>query len=94
MKKILFLQLFILLISTTFAQKKYSAIGGIETEYKGKYTFTAKLDEETNILSFETNAPILIAEFSTYTPEELAVRKGKEYINNYTKKRANLFIRP
>jgi hypothetical protein len=86
MKRILFLPLFILLISPAFAQKKYSNVGGIETEYKDKYTFTAKLDETTNILSFETNAPVTVAEFSTYTPEELAVRKGKVYTNTYTKK--------
>ncbi len=86
MKKILFLQLFILLISTTFAQKKYSAITDIQPEYKDKYTFKAKLDEKTNILSFETNAPVTVVLLSTYTPDELAVRKGKEYTNTYTKK--------
>ena len=86
MKRILFLPLFILLISPAFTQKKYSTTPDIQPEYKDKYTFTAKLDEKTNILSFETNAPLTVEELSTYTPEELAVRKGKVYTNTYTKK--------
>jgi len=86
MKHILFLPLFILLISPAFAQKKYSVTADIQPEYKDKYTFKATLDDKTNILSLETNAPVTKVLFSTYTPEELAVRKGKEYTNTFTKK--------
>lgn len=86
MKKVFFLPLFAILALLASAQPKYSAIGGIETLYKGKYKFTAKLDEKTNTLSFETDAPVTVAILETYTPEELSVRKGKEYTNTYTKK--------
>jgi copper chaperone CopZ len=68
-----------------FAQTKYSSIGGIETPYRDKYKFTAKLDEKTNILSFETDAPVTVVTLETYTSEELIARKGKEYTNTYTK---------
>ncbi len=86
MRKIMFLQLFILLVISSFAQPKYSSTGGIETPFKDKYKFTAKLDEKTNTLSFETDAPVTKAILGIYTPEELAVRKGKEYTNGYLKK--------
>lgn len=86
MKKIIFLQLLALLAISSFAQPIYSSTGGIETPYKGKYKFTAKLDEKTNTLSFETDAPVTKAILGIYTPEELAVRKGKEYTNGYLKK--------
>ena len=85
MKKILFLQMFLLTAILSFAQSKYSSSGGIETGYKDKYKFTAMLDEHTKTLSFETDAPITIAILSIYTPAELAVRKGKEYVNTYIK---------
>ena len=85
MKKILLTQLFVLLAISSFAQPIYSSSGGIETPYKEKYKFTAKLDEKTNTLSFETDAPVTIAVLSTYNSEELAVRKGKENTNTYTK---------
>jgi copper chaperone CopZ len=85
MKKI-FLSFFCsFLVLLAFAQPKYSSTGGIETAYKGKYTFTAKLDEKTSKLIVETNAPVTVITLETYTPEELAVRKGKEYTNTYTK---------
>lgn len=86
MKKIIFLPLFAILALLASAQPKYSATGGIETAYKDKYKFTAKLDEKTNTLSFETDAPVTVAILETYTPEELSVRKGKGYTNTYTKK--------
>ena len=86
MKKIACTHLLVLLISaSSFSQNKYSGVGGIETPYKDKYKFTAKLDEQTNILSFETDAPVTIVVLGTYTPDELAVRKGKEFTNTYTK---------
>lgn len=85
MKKIFFSQLFVLLVISSFAQPNYSSTGGIETPYKDKYKLTAKLDEKTNTLSFETNAPVTVVTLETYTAEELAVRKGKEYTNTYTK---------
>ncbi|MEO5948076.1 MAG: heavy-metal-associated domain-containing protein [Chitinophagaceae bacterium] len=86
MKKIIFIPLFAILALIASAQPKYSSTGGIETAYKGKYKFTAKLDEKTNTLSFETDAPVTKAILGIYTPEELAVRKGKEYTNGYLKK--------
>ncbi len=86
MKKILFLSLSLMLGYSVIAQPKYSSTGGIETAYKGKYKLTAKLDEKTNTLSFETDAPVTKAILGIYTPEELAVRKGKEYTNGYLKK--------
>ncbi len=86
MKKTNLCAVLILIASITFAQTKYSATPDIQPEYKDKFTFTAKLDEKTNILSFETNAPVSVVTLETYTPEELAVRKGKEYLNTYTKK--------
>ena len=85
MKKTFFLFLFVILGFLAFAQPKYSSTGGIETLYKDKYKFTAKLDEKMNRLSFETNAPVTVVTLETYTPEELAVRKGKVYTNTYTK---------
>ena len=74
-----------LLAPSAFSQAKYSGIGGIETPYKGKYSFTVKLDEKLNKLIVETNAPVTVMTLETYTPEELAVRKGIEYTNTYTK---------
>jgi copper chaperone CopZ len=85
MKKILLLQLAFTISILSFAQDKYAGNGGIETAQKDKYKFTAKLDEKTNVLSFETDAPVTVATLEIYTPEELAVRKGKEYTNTYTK---------
>ena len=74
-----------MLAISSFAQPIYSSSGGIETSYKDKYKFTAKLDEKTNTLSFETDAPLNSAVLGTYSSEELAVRKGKEYTNTYKK---------
>lgn len=86
MKKTNLFALLIFMASITFAQTKYSTTPDIQPEYKDKFTFTAKLDEKSNILSFETNAPVSVVTLETYTPEELAVREGKEYLNTYTKK--------
>ena len=85
MKKILFMQLIVLLELSSFAQPIYSSVGGIETPSKDKYKLTAKLNEKTNTLSFETDAPVTRAVLGTYTPERLAERKGKDYSNTYTK---------
>jgi copper chaperone CopZ len=85
MKKIFFSLLGTLLILSTFAQSKYSGVGGIETPYKGKYTFTVKMDEKLKKLIVETNAPVTVMTLETYTPEELVLRKGIEYTNTYTK---------
>ena len=85
MKKILFMQLFVLLAIVSFAQPIYSSVGGIETPHKDKYKFTAKLNEKTNTLSFETDTPVTRAVLGTYTPERLAERKGKDYTNTHTK---------
>lgn len=85
MKKIFFSLFCSFLVLSAFAQSKYSATGGIETAYKNKYTFTARLDEKTSKLIVETNAPVTVITLETYTPEELAVRIGKEYTNTYTK---------
>ncbi len=85
MRKTLLLPLAILLFLSSFAQPQYSAVGGIETPYKGKYTFSVKLDEKINKLIVETNAPVTVMTLETYTPEDLAVRKGKEYTNTYVK---------
>ena len=85
MKKILFMQLFVLLTIVSFAQPIYSSVGGIETPSKNKYKFTAKLNEKTNTLSFETIAQVTRAVPGTYIPERLAERKGKDYTNTYTK---------
>jgi copper chaperone CopZ len=85
MKKTGLSLLTVLLFLSSFAQSKYSSVGGIETPYKGKYTFTVKLDEKLSKLIVETNAPVTVMTLETYTPEELAVRKGIEYTNTYTK---------
>ena len=85
MKKMSLLCLTSMLVLHVLAQDKYSSTGGIETPYKDKYKFTAKLDEKTNTLSFETDAAVTVVTLETYTPEELAVRKGKEYTNTYAK---------
>jgi len=84
-KKILFLTFPLGLTFSVFAQSKYAAIGGIETPYKNQYTFTAKLDEKTNTLSFETNAPVTVVTLETYTEDEIITRKGVEYTNTYFK---------
>lgn len=86
MKKTKLFALLILMASITFAQTKYSTTPDIQPEYKDKFTFSAKLDEKTNVLSFETNAPVSVVTLETYTPAELAVRKGKQYLNTYVKK--------
>jgi copper chaperone CopZ len=85
MKKLLVLQLAIIIFLSSIAQDKYAGTGGIETAQKDKYKFTATLDEKTNVLSFETDAPVTVATLEIYTPEQLAIRKGKEYTNTYTK---------
>ena len=85
MKQLLFSLLCPLIVLSAIAQSKYSSTGGIETPYKGKYTFTAKLDEKLNKLIVETNAPVTVMTLETYTPEELVVRKGNEYTNTYIK---------
>lgn len=91
MKKTLLFSLSLLSAVAIFSQSTYSSTGGIETLYKGKYTFTVKLDEKTNTLSFETNAPVSVVTLETYTPEELAVRKGKEYTDMYYIKVGNKY---
>ncbi len=85
MKQLLIVFLLTLFSITAFSQSKYSGVGGIETPYKGKYTFTVKLDEKLNKLIVETNAPVTVMTLETYTLEELAVRKGIEYTNTFTK---------
>lgn len=60
------------------AQKYYGGVGQ-EEAFNAKYKMTAKIDEKKNVLSYETNAPIVNLVFSTYTKEELAVRKGQDY---------------
>ncbi len=85
MKKILFSLLSFLVVLSAVAQSKYAGVGGIETPYKGKYTFTVKLDEKLSKLIVETNAPVTVMTLETYTPEELIARKGIEYTNTYTK---------
>ncbi len=85
MKQLLIVFLLPLFSITAFAQSKYSGLGGIEAPYKGKYTFTVKLDEKLSKLIVETNAPVTVMTLETYTPEELAVRKGIEYTNTHTK---------
>lgn len=85
MKNIMLLSAALVLLLQASAQDKYSSVGGIETPYKDKYKFTVKLDEKTNKLTFETDAPVSVVTLETYTPAELAVRKGKEYTDTYTK---------
>ena len=75
----------------SFSQSNYGVTGSIESTYKDQYTFTCKLDEKTHTLSFETNAPVSVVTLETYTPEELAVRKGKEYTDMYFKKSGNKY---
>ena len=79
------MQLFVLLDLSSFAQQIYSSSGVIESPYKDKCKFTAKLNEKTNTLSFETIAQITRAVPGTYIPERSAERKGKDYTNTYTK---------
>ena len=86
MKTTLFSTLFVLFAVTSFAQSKYSSVGGLETRYKDQYTFTVKLDEKANTLSFETDAPVTVVTLETYTEQELITRKGQEYTNTHTKR--------
>lgn len=85
MKKVFLALLSPLMALLAFAQPKYSSVGGIETPYKGTYTFTCKLDEQTKTLSFVTNAPVTVVRLETYTEAELLTRTPKEYTNTYTK---------
>ena len=85
MKPILFSTLFFLFTLTSFAQSKYSMIGGVETPYKSQYTFQIRLDEVNKKLIFETNAPVTVVTLDVFTPEEYLVRKGQEYTNTHTK---------
>lgn len=85
MKTILFPVLLSLLGLASFGQSKYAVVGGVEGPYKDQYTFTAKLDEKTNILSFETNAAVTVVTLEVYTEKELVTRKGQEYTNTYKK---------
>ena len=85
MKKLFFLPLVSVLAIAVSAQTNYSSVGGIETPYKGKYTFTCKLDEKTKTLSFVTNAPVTVVTLETYTAAELIARTPKEYTNTYIK---------
>ena len=85
MKPILFSTLFFLFTLTSFAQSKYSMIGGVETPYKNQYTFQIRFDEVNKKLIFETNAPVTVVTLDVFTPEEYLVRKGQEYTNTHTK---------
>ena len=86
------MQLFVLLDISSFAQQIYSSSGVIESPYKDKCKFTAKLNEKTNTLSFETIAQITRAVPGTYITERLAERKGKDYTNTYTKTDNNILM--
>lgn len=84
MKTTILSTLSLLFAVVTFAQS-YSSVGGIETPYKGKYTFTCKLDEKTKTLSFVTNAPVTVVTLETYTEAELIARTPTEYTNTHKK---------
>ena len=91
MKKILFMQLFVLLAIDSFAQPIYSSVGGIETPYKDKYKFTAKLNEKTNTLSFETDAPVTKAVLGTHT-RKISGTQRKRLHKYLHKKRTIIFL--
>ncbi len=90
MMKFVITLLFVSIVCIGYSQSIYSGLGGVESTYKDKYTFKATLDEKKQILSFETNAPVTVSTLEIYTPSELAVRKGKEFTNTYSKK-GNLY---
>lgn len=75
---------------TVFAQNKFSSMAGQEAEFNSKYKLSASIDESTMTLKFTTDAPVTKAILSTYTAEQLSVRKGtdniypfKEAVNSY-----------
>ncbi len=82
MKNLIILIGFVNCLSMGFGQN-YISGAGQEEAFNAKYKLTAEIDEKKNVLSYKTDAPIVSLVFSTYTVEELAVRKGQDYTYNF-----------
>lgn len=69
----------------TFAQGgNYSGRAGKDPAFSKKYSLTVTIDENTNQLLVKTTAPLKKIIFSTYTVEQLKVRKGTDYPTNFS----------
>lgn len=77
-KNILFLLVLLAITGYTKAQV-FGAVPGQEAAFNAKYKLTAFIDETTMILKWSTNAPIVKAVLSVYTPEQLGKRKGIDH---------------
>jgi copper chaperone CopZ len=84
MKKLFLFYLFTLTFLAAFSQQKFSAVAGQEADFNAKYFLTASIDEVEMKLSFSTDAPVIKAILSVYTPEQLAVRKGTDHTYPFT----------
>lgn len=79
MKKNIVIILFIAFIFNYASAQKYMSGAGQEAGFNAKYKLTASIDDKTMLLKWSTDAPVIKAVLSVYTPEQLAVRKGTDH---------------
>ncbi|GEM_PF-2477380 len=90
MKQHILVILFLLAFCNYSTAQQYISGAGQEADFNAKYKLTASIDDKTMVLKWSTNAPIIKAILSTYTAEQLAIRKGTDHsypfktpVNNY-----------
>ncbi len=86
MRNLLLLVCSVSLSLNTIAQTaEYSSFGGNEKAFNDKYKLTAIMNEAGKKLDVKTTAPITKIILSVYSQQEMAVRKGTDHTQTFTK---------
>ncbi len=81
MKKILLLQICLIIAAACTAQTNYTRFGG-SNSFNAKYKLTVVFDEKKGIMSVTSNASFMNVNLLSFTRKQFAVRKGNSY-NKY-----------